>query len=499
MLYKTANYTIDTKALTISCPNGEQLAIRPKTCQFLLALMFRQGEPVDKQTLLAEVWPDSVVEEQVVFQSVNELRQLFKDEKPIKTIPKKGYVWLPEVVEIASLETNKQSTLVSFQTKYLRAFLIVLCIAVTAILLFNEKQQSTSAANNSEEMQAISGSVVILPTTNRIAGNDHSWVRLGIMDQLIQRLPSNEKQGVLQTDYVLEVLERAGSPLSDIESKHINQIFTVSGADLIVSTKLSGSPHDYQLSYALYRPHSMQKGVLFGKDAQLVVDQLSVILAGIIGEKAPLNAEQYYADFNNQMLGVAIDFRLENNHEAAIPLLEGIIKKEPENFTAYRLLIESLLATRKRQKASDYLDLIMPIAKQKADAGELVRLMYFQALSYATLSETEKAKAILEPALVIAKENYDWLFQAYLTGTKAQIAEIDGDFSLAEDLYYETMRYHNVLKCPVGETDTWINLALLAKKQSQVDKQKFAFEKALSIATKRELHHQITYIKSLNE
>jgi len=125
--------------------------------------------------------------------------------------------------------------------------------------------------------------------------------------------------------------------------------------------------------------------------------------------------------------------------------------------------------------------------------------MYLQALSYATRGERENAKAVIEPALVKAKENYDWLFQAYLTATKAQLAELDGDFILAEALYYEAMKYHKVLKCPVGETDTWIKLALLAKKQSQQDKQKIAFEKAMSIANKRELYRQIDYIDSLRE
>lgn len=494
MLYKTANYTIDTKALTIVCPDGEVLSIRPKTCQFLIALISRQGTPVDKQTLLAKVWHDSVVEEQVVFQSVNELRRLFKNEKPIKTIPKQGYVWLPEVLEVSKTEEAAAST----RRPIIAIIAVIFSISLLAFALLLDDNENAVVASTAQENK-IAGSVVILPTANHIPGNDHSWVRLGIMDQLIQRLPSNEQQGVLQTDYVLEVLERSGAPLNNVSSKHIKQIFTVSGADLIVATKLSGSPHDYQLSYTLYQPHSMKKGVLFGGDAQVVIDQLSVLLAGIIGDKAPLNAEQYYADFNNQMLGVAIDFRLENNHKAAIPLLLDITKKESENFTAYRLLIESLLATRELGQAADQLDIIIPLAKQKADAGELVRLMYLQALSYATRGERENAKAVIEPALVKAKENYDWLFQAYLTATKAQLAELDGDFILAEALYYEAMKYHKVLKCPVGETDTWIKLALLAKKQSQQDKQKIAFEKAMSIANKRELYRQIDYIDSLRE
>ena len=107
----------------------------------------------------------------------------------------------------------------------------------------------TLKSHEQSKPNTVAGSIVILPTQNQIEGNDHSWIRLGLMDQVIQRLPNNQAHGVLQTDYVLEVLERAGAPLNNVQPEHIKQIFTVSGAELVVSSKLSGSPHDYQLSY----------------------------------------------------------------------------------------------------------------------------------------------------------------------------------------------------------------------------------------------------------
>ena len=54
-------------------------------------------------TFLKTVWADSVVAEQVVFQSINELRQIFTNQEVIKTIPKQGYVWLPDVSTIYDL------------------------------------------------------------------------------------------------------------------------------------------------------------------------------------------------------------------------------------------------------------------------------------------------------------------------------------------------------------------------------------------------------------
>jgi len=505
VLYKSSGYVIDAKALTVTTSEGNRLDIRPKTCQFLLVLLTKAGSPVHKQTLLDEVWPDSVVEEQAVFQSVNELRQLFSGKEVIKTIPKKGYVWLPGVEEVTPQHNANASS--PWSDKHLIAFAssaLLICLLFALLFFYTSDPNEGNIVNqqSSTELMAeseIAGSVVVLPTTNLISGNDHSWVRLGVMDQLIQRLPSNAHHGVLQTDYVLEVLERANAPLSNIKGDHVSQIFKVSGADLIVATKLAGTPHDYQLSYTLYRPKFKQQGVLFGGNTQDLVDELSQLLANVLGSEKPLSAAQYHADFNHQMLGVAIDFRLEQNHKAAIPLLRSIIAKDPENFTAQRLLIESLLALRKPKQASEQLSTILPIAHKKADKGELVRLMYFKAISLANAGDLDAASLTIESALQIAKENYDWLYQAYLTNFMARIAIEHKEYAHAETLFYEAMQYHQVLKCPVGETVSWINLAMLAKRQSQPEEQAQAFDNAMAIAKRRELTNLITRIRELTE
>ena len=98
MIHKTCNHVIDEHALSLQNAEGVKLNIRPKTCQLLLYLVKHEGQAIDKQTLLETVWAETVVTEQVVFQSINEIRQLFREQDVIKTIPKQRYIWLPEVV-----------------------------------------------------------------------------------------------------------------------------------------------------------------------------------------------------------------------------------------------------------------------------------------------------------------------------------------------------------------------------------------------------------------
>ncbi|WP_171043999.1 winged helix-turn-helix domain-containing protein [Pseudoalteromonas phenolica] len=485
MQYQTSNYIIDSNALTVKTCKGETLTIRPKTCQLLLLLIRNAGQPVNKQTILDEVWSDSVVAEQVVFQSINELRQLFQNEDVIKTIPKQGYVWLPTVTE-KTQEQYSRNRKVVFLTVALCVFICTLFFALPSL------------NRTPTEQSKVQGSIVILPTQNQIEGNDHSWVRLGLMDQVIQRLPNNQEHGVLQTDYVLEVLERAGAPLRHIKPEHIRQIFTVSGAELVVSSKLSGSPHDYQLSYILHYKNTQQKGVLFGRNIQDVIDKFSDKVAEQLGEESSLQANNYHADFNDEMLGVAIDLTLEGNHLAAKPLLESIIAHDPENLTAQRLLINTLFDLKDYPAVKKHLMLAIPLAQKLNDKNELSRLHYLNAIHAIIEGDEELAKSRVEQALKVAQSNHDWLFMAYSKDLLARIAQHQGEYELAKTYYLEAKKHHQVLRCPVGESSIWASLALLAKKQNKLDEFNIALDTAKQIARNRALTNQLKYLNTLN-
>lgn len=490
MLYNTLNYKIDPQALTIKAHSGNSISIRPKTCQLLILLLKNAGSPVSKQTILEKVWSNSVVAEQVVFQSINELRQLFENEAVIKTIPKQGYVWLPEVI------IDKPTAKKAHSYNFLWAIAFLTCCAALSIYTFNFA--SINSATSMQHAKTVSGSVIILPVQNTIEGNDHNWVRLGMMDQIIQRLPNNQEHGVLQTDYVLEVLDRAGAPLSGVQASHIKQLFIVSGAEIIVSSKLSGTPHDYQLSYALHFKNTEQKGALFGRDIQTIIDQFSELVGEHIGTEKVLASRNYHADFNNEMLGVAIDLKLEGQYQAAKPLLESIVITDPDNLTAQRLLINVLYEENNLDAVNERLALAIPIAENLNDKSELTRLYYLRAISYLLKGDNRLAKQQINQALDIASNNNDWLFMAYSKDLQARMAQKQGDYDRAKRLYLEAKAHHQVLKCPVGESSVWASLALLAKKQNKLEEFNIALNKAKQIAQSRALKKQLKYLNTLN-
>ncbi len=85
-----------------------QVTLTPKAFDTLAALLERHGQVVEKDELLARVWPGTFVEEATLTQNVYTLRKVLADAGAtrgwIETVPKRGYRLVAPVVEIGPAE-----------------------------------------------------------------------------------------------------------------------------------------------------------------------------------------------------------------------------------------------------------------------------------------------------------------------------------------------------------------------------------------------------------
>ncbi len=91
MRYRFNQFEFNTADLLLT-HNGAVQAIRHTEAKLLALLLEHADTVLNKDTILAHVWQDKVVSEQVVFQNISNLRTLFGN-KAIKTFPKRGYQW----------------------------------------------------------------------------------------------------------------------------------------------------------------------------------------------------------------------------------------------------------------------------------------------------------------------------------------------------------------------------------------------------------------------
>ncbi|HQZ96326.1 MAG TPA: winged helix-turn-helix domain-containing protein [Pyrinomonadaceae bacterium] len=97
--------------------NGRRVQLTPKIFDILLTLVENHGHTVGKNELMDRVWADAFVEEGNLNRNISTLRKLLGEDgaRFIKTVPKRGYRFDPEVREI---EEHEDSFFVEKRTNY---------------------------------------------------------------------------------------------------------------------------------------------------------------------------------------------------------------------------------------------------------------------------------------------------------------------------------------------------------------------------------------------
>jgi adenylate cyclase len=118
--------------------DGIEVALRPKTFGVLRYLAENAGRLVSKEDLFAAVWPNLVVTDDTLVQSIGELRRALRDDgaRFIRTIPRRGYRFDAAVSRIdaptapSPRPRSKTLRIVSIASLAIAALLVVLYAAI---------------------------------------------------------------------------------------------------------------------------------------------------------------------------------------------------------------------------------------------------------------------------------------------------------------------------------------------------------------------------------
>lgn len=146
LLYYCAGLSIDLDVGEVKSPTDECLRLSPINRKLLVVLIGRAGELVTRQELFESVWPNQLVNEDVLTRAMSDIRtQLARfnaTEKFIETLPKRGYRWLPalsaraaESCTISDKPVISLSTVVPPRSSLWRSMVLYLAIAIVATML----------------------------------------------------------------------------------------------------------------------------------------------------------------------------------------------------------------------------------------------------------------------------------------------------------------------------------------------------------------------------
>jgi adenylate cyclase len=102
--------------------DGSEIVLRPKTFAVLRYLVENSGRLVAKDELFAAVWPNIAITDDVLVQSVGELRRALGEDgtRLIRTVPRRGYRFESEVSFAASTDQSSDAALLSSASPPLR-------------------------------------------------------------------------------------------------------------------------------------------------------------------------------------------------------------------------------------------------------------------------------------------------------------------------------------------------------------------------------------------
>ena len=97
--YRFDRFTLDLARGALLGPDGAEVPLRPKSFALLRLFVENAGRLLDRDAIMAAVWPDVVVSDESIAQCVRDIRKALGDEAQqlLKTVPKRGYLFAAEV------------------------------------------------------------------------------------------------------------------------------------------------------------------------------------------------------------------------------------------------------------------------------------------------------------------------------------------------------------------------------------------------------------------
>ena len=175
--------------------NGEVSRLDARALRLLLCLAEHAGEVVSIDDLLSKVWPDVVVSQDSVYQTVTSLRRLLGDDPKqpayIATVPRMGYRMIAKVspmetaVDAASSDKLPAS---KRKIRYSAALAVVLCLPVVVVLLLRLRDKAPGGPTATALAAQPQRSVAVIPFLDLTEGMKEEEFADGMTEELIDKL-----------------------------------------------------------------------------------------------------------------------------------------------------------------------------------------------------------------------------------------------------------------------------------------------------------------------
>jgi TolB-like protein/DNA-binding winged helix-turn-helix (wHTH) protein/Tfp pilus assembly protein PilF len=198
--FQLGELTVDPRSGEARGPGGRE-KLDPKVMDVLIVLAQHAGQVVLREDLLAQLWPNVVVTDEVLSRCIYELRRQLslaggseRYKELIETIPKRGYRLIGDVIPAP----DPPSTSPPVRPKWRFPTLIAAAAAVALLLIvFGWRATDTPAETHARPAASAVNSIAVLPFVDMSEGHDQGYFSDGIAEEILNRLAQSGELRVI--------------------------------------------------------------------------------------------------------------------------------------------------------------------------------------------------------------------------------------------------------------------------------------------------------------
>jgi TolB-like protein/DNA-binding winged helix-turn-helix (wHTH) protein/Flp pilus assembly protein TadD len=227
MIYRFGGFELEPERRSLrSTESAQSVSLTAKLFDTLLYLIEHRGQLVEKQALLEAVWPNVIVEEANLAQTISMLRRALGEDSRvheyIATIPGRGYQFVAAVElvgpesaagAVAGRTAGRPHTGWS-RLAYGLVALVVVAVAVSAGWSVFDR----GAGRETEVSALLPNSVAVLPLQNLSPDPDDASIVLGIHQEIISQLAKIRDLNVIPRSSVLRYTGRQ-TPIPEVAAE----------------------------------------------------------------------------------------------------------------------------------------------------------------------------------------------------------------------------------------------------------------------------------------
>ncbi|HWQ32965.1 MAG TPA: tetratricopeptide repeat protein [Blastocatellia bacterium] len=460
LVYRSAELEIDPLSGCLR-RDGQEFYLRPKTLQVLLCLIEHRERLVTKEELIERVWNGIAVTDDVLVQSIVEIRRALGDDSRaprfIRTFPKTGYHFigpveqlrLPgnasavEIEEVTSVEIEIEESVddeplhksaappansVRRAARLWRAALMLIAAAVmvaAGVGLEHLRRASELTLPQTPGHQA----VAVMYFENQSGDRELNWLREGLAEMLITGLSRSRQLTILSRQQLAALMTRTGHSATErLRLEDGLEIARRSGAGKIVLGSFARLGDRVRVDVRL---HNGQTGELQAAESLIAdrpeqiltqIDLLSLKLATRLGATfADTDKEHRLATLltNNpdayRYYSLALEQAQMFQFHEAIALLEKALALDPQ-FALAHARIGYVYAVRMGEgdKAGPHLERALALADRLSDKDRLFIRAWQAAAAHDPARTIEVYRDLIAryPLETEAYQRLNWAMQA---------------------------------------------------------------------------------------